>query len=135
MDRNLESARNFAKGLVYLDFSFLTNGAADPLKSTWRGGGIDGIASVVHAATGRYTITMKDKCRYIVGKTPNLEDLVSGSDDGAYASDGPVSNEGSSTLAPSFDVFTRAGATTTKTDYTGRRCFVSICIKNSTVGT
>lgn len=139
-DRNFESARNYGKGLVYADLSFLTNGTGAISLTTLRGAGADAIASIAHPAAGRYTLTLKDKFRYVASKYCELEDLASGSDDGSYASAGPVSNEGSSTLAPSFDVFTRVVAGT-KTDFgpggTGaaRRVNVVICLKNSVVGT
>lgn len=138
-DRNFENARNYGKGLVYADFSFLTNGTGAIAMSSLRGAGVDAIASVTRAAAGRITVVLKDKYRYVVSKYSALEDLASGSDDGSYSTEGPVSNEGSSTLAPSFDVFTRVVAGT-KTDFgtggtgTARRVSVVLCLKNSTVG-
>lgn len=139
-DRNFESARNYGKGLVYADLSFLTNGTGAISLATLRGAGVDAIASIAHPAAGRYTITLKDKFRYVVSKYTELEDLATGTDDGSFATSGPVSNEGSSTLAPSFDVYTRVVAGT-KTDFgaggTGaaRRVHIVLCLKNSVVGT
>lgn len=130
-DRNLDSGHNFAKGMVYLDFSFLTNNTSNPLTSTFRGGA-DAVASVVYSAVGILIVTLKDKWRYVAAKTADLEDLNS-SDDGAYASVGAVQNEGSSTTAPSFKIYTRAAAGT-KTDFTNRRVTISLALKNSTVG-
>lgn len=132
--RSLESGHNYGKGNVYVDFSFLTNGAGAISLATLRGVGADTVLSIAHPAAGRYTVTFKDPYRYFVGKTANLEDFASGSDDGAYATDGPVTGEGTAAGPLTFDVFTRAGATTTKTDFAARRVYVSGVLKNSTVG-
>lgn len=130
-DRNLESGKNFAKGLVYLDFSFLANGASNPVASAFRGGR-EAVASVVRESTGQYLVTLVDKYRYVVHHDAGLTDL-NASDDGAYATAGAAQNEGSSTLPVSFRIYTRAAAGT-KTDYTGRRVILRMCLKNSTVG-
>lgn len=137
-DRNFENSHNYGKGLVYLDFSFLTNGTGVIDLTTLRGCvQAKDIASISHPGAGRYTITLTDKFRYVVSKYVDLEDLASGSDDGSYASSGPVTGGG--TTAISFDVFTRVVAGT-KTDFgpggTGvaRRVNVVLCLKNSTVG-
>jgi len=135
-DRNLDSGRNFAKGVVYLDFSFLTNGASNPTAASMRGAvmattGGGEIASIVYAATGKYTVTLRDKYRYLITKYCDLEDIST--PDGAYASIGNVTNEGSSTTPPSFVVATWSGGAVA-TQYTGRRLSVSLVLKNSTVG-
>jgi hypothetical protein len=116
-------------GLVYLDFSFLANGASDPAKSSWRGE-TSFISSIVHSATGIYTVTITDAWRYAIAKYPDMEDLNS-SDDGAYASMGPLQTEGSA--GATFKLYTR-NAGGTKTDYSARRVSFSLCFKNSTVG-
>lgn len=131
-DRNLDHGFNFAKGLVYIDFSYAANNTSNPLTSTWRGAA-DAIASVTRSGVGIHLVTLKDKWRYVVAKTVDLEDL-NASDDGAYATVGAVQNEGSSTTAPSFNVYTRAAAGT-KTDYASpRRVSIQMVLKNSTVG-
>ncbi len=130
-NRNLDAGHNYGKGIVYLDFSFLTNGASNPVTTSYRGAGADVIASIVYAATGKYTITMKDPYRYIVTKYSDLEDIAV--PDGGYASIGNVTNEGNSTLGPTFVVSTFA-ASGTGTQFTGRRVSVSVALKNSTVG-
>jgi hypothetical protein len=137
-DRNLDSGKNFGKGMVYLDFGFLTNGTGAIDMTTLTGGGKDAVLSVTRAAAGRITIVLKDKFRYVVRKSAELEDLASGSDDGSYATCGPVTGGGATAI--SFDVFTRVVAGT-KTDFgtggtgTARRVGVSMVLKNSTVGT
>lgn len=128
--RNLDHGFNFAKGLVYLDFSFATNNTSNPLTSSFRGG-VDGVQSVTYSAVGILIFTIKDRFRYVVSKTVELDDLNS-SDDGAYASSGAVQNEGTATQM-NFKLYTRAAAGT-KTDYTGRRVNVSLVLKDSTVG-
>ena len=130
-DRNLESGKNFAKGQVYLDFSFLTNNTSSPLTTTFRGGK-EAIATVTYSAVGILIVTLADKWRYVTAKAVDIEDLNS-SDDGSYATIGAVQNEGSSTTAPSFKVYTRVAAGT-KTDFTGRRVSFQLVLKNSTVG-
>jgi hypothetical protein len=132
--RSLDTGHNYSKGLVYLDFSFLTNGASNPVAGSMRGVTLgDVVATIVYAATGKYTITLspKENYRYIVDKFADLEDISS--PDGAYASIGNVTNEGSATVGPSFVVstFSAGGALT---QYTGRRISVNLCFKDSSVG-
>jgi len=125
-------AQDTSQGLVYLEFSFLANGASDPVTTSFRGGGV---ATVSHAATGRYLVTLQDGYRYVSSKAVDLEDLGTGSDDGAYATIGPVANEGSGhTTALTFNVYTRAAAGT-KTDYSARRVSLCLVLKNSGNGT
>lgn len=132
--RSLESGRNYSKGRIDLDFSFLTNGASDPLASSFRGvtkG--DVVITCTYVATGKYTITLsaKENYRYIIGKYPDLEDIAA--PDGGYASLGNILNEGSATVGPTFTVATFA-ANGTLTQFTGRRVSVSLCLKDSSVG-
>jgi hypothetical protein len=134
MDRNLDQGRNVGKGLVYLDFSFLTNNTSNPLVSTFRGADSTWVASVTYVSPGILLVTMSlnARCRYVVDKYVDLEDLNS-SDDGSYATIGAVQNEGSSTAQMTFKIYTRVVAGT-KTDFTNRRVSVSMALKNSTVG-
>jgi len=132
--RNLEeSGPHYGKGLVYLDFSFATNNTSSPLLTTLRGAGADAVATLTRTGVGIIQVTLKDIYRYVCSKAVDLEDLDS-SDDGAYASIGPDTNDGSSPQkVATFKVYTRAAAGT-KTDYNGRRVSVSLTLKNSTVG-
>ena len=120
-------AGNYTTGVVRLDFSFTANGASDPATTTFRG---EGVASVVHSATGKYTVTLSDGFRYVISAMATLEDTGSG--DGAAATVGTISNEGSSS-AISLLVFTNA-ADGTKTDYSSRRVSLQLALKNSSVG-
>lgn len=134
--RNLENGTNYGKGVVWLEFSFATNGASNPVitgaSSTLRGavgGGVD-IVSITYAATGKYTIVTKDPYRYVQAKSCDLEDIAS--PDGAYASIGAVSGEGSTSgLTVQVATFNAGG---TLTQYTTRRISVFLALKNSTVG-
>lgn len=123
-----EDAQSSSQGLVYMDFSFVANGGSDPDTTKFRGGGV---ATITHAATGRYVVTLSDGYRYAIASYADMEDLGTGSDDGAYATIGPISNEGSGhTTALSFNLYTRAAAGT-KTDYSSRRVKFSLVLKNS----
>jgi hypothetical protein len=127
-----EDAQETSQGLVYLEFSFLTNGASDPAVTSFRGGGV---ATVTHGATGRYVVTLSDGYRYVTSRAPDMEDLGTGSDDGAYATIGPIANEGSgATTALSFNLYTRSAAGN-KTDFSARRCGFTLALKQSGNGT
>lgn len=129
-DRNLESGKNVGKEVVYLDFSFLTNGASNPVASSFRGTVLgDFILSVTYVATGKYTVVLKDKWRYLIGKFADMEDIAS--PDGGYSSVGNVSGEGGGALTFVVSTFAANG---TLTAFTGRRLSVSLILKNSTVG-
>lgn len=130
-DRNFEHGTNYGKGLVWLEFSFLANGASNPVSSGYRGVGTDVIKSITYTATGKYTIVLRDKFRYIICGDAGLWDIAS--PDGGYASFGNVSNEGSSTVGPTFVVATFSAAGTL-TQFSARRVNVTLCLKNSTVG-
>lgn len=129
-NRNLESGSNFSKGLVYLEFSFLTNGASNPVASSFRGTALgDAVTSVTYGATGKYTIVLKDKYRYVVSTGADMWDLAV--PDGSYASCGNVSGEGGGALTLVVTTFTAGGVATA---FTGRRLCVKLCLKNSSVG-
>lgn len=133
MSRDLEHGYNYGKGNVYLDCSFLTNNTSSPLLTTLRGSGADVIASLTRTGVGIIQVTLKDTYRYLIDKYVSLEDLDS-SDDGAYASDGPDTNDSQTPLKPAtFKVYTRAAAGT-KTDFTGRRLNMTLVFKSSSVG-
>lgn len=134
MDANLETARRVGKGLVELDFSFLANNTSNPVLTSLRGVGTEMVDALTYSTTGILVVTLKlaARCRYVVAKHVELEDLDS-SDDGAYATSGPVNNEGSSTAKMNFKVYLRA-AGGTKTNYSNRRVHVRLVLKNSTVG-
>lgn len=143
MNRNLDQSPNFGKGLVFAEVSFATNGTGQPAAASIRGAkdALDATTPLNRTGVGIIRVLLRDKVRYVVTKYTDMDDGLSGADDGAYATAGPDVNDPGLTTAPTtggttpaFDVFTRAGATTTKTDFTGRRVNISMCLKNSTVG-
>lgn len=129
--RDFENGKNYTKGMVYMDFSFLTNNTSNPLNSTFRGAA-ENIASITRSNVGILVVTLLDQYRYVVDKYADLEDL-NASDDGAYASIGAIQNEATAGAQLSFNIYTRAAAGT-KTDYTNRRVSVCISFKNSALG-
>jgi hypothetical protein len=131
MDRNLQHDTNYGFGLVRVNFSFTVNGTSAVATSSIRGVDPGVIASITYSATGKHIIVLSDKFRYVVAKSAALEDIAS--PDGAYATIGPVTNEGSSSIGPTFTVaqFDAAGVLTA---HSARRMSVSLVLKNSTVG-
>lgn len=134
--RNLDpGSKTYGRGNVYLDFSFNTNAAANPVTASYRGVGPDVVTGIVYAATGKYTLsfaTGKDAYRYIISKFADLEDVAA--PDGAYATIGNVVNEGSSTLPLSLQVATFTAGGALQQVAVTRRVSIGICFKNSTVG-
>jgi hypothetical protein len=138
MDATLEKAQTPTKGAVDLEFSFDTNNTSSPVTSgtgsTLRGVGLDFIDSIAYSTVGiiLVTLTLKARARYQISKLVELEDL-NAADDGAYATAGPIQNQGSSSAKQTFKIYTRA-ANGTKTDFTNRKVNVRIRLKNTTVG-
>jgi hypothetical protein len=134
MDKVLEQPKCGSKGNVELDFSFLTNNTSAPLTSTLRGLNADWVASFTYVGVGILQINLhaKVKCRYVISKVAELEDL-NAADDGAYATIGATQNDGGASAAMTFKVYTRVAAGT-KTDFTGRRVNVRLVLKDSSVG-
>lgn len=130
MNRSLYPSQQCGVGIVNLDFSFATNGASNPLSSTFRGA-VEMIQSVTYVATGKYTILLKDKYRYVVAGSADLEDIAS--PDGAFASLGSASaTEGSAgPISIVVSTFTAGGVLTA---YSTRRVRMSLVLKNSGVG-
>jgi hypothetical protein len=125
-----------------LDFSFLLNGAgaitiANPAPNAlaatinYRGGGMLPGGSVVFTATGIYTVTLGlgYTFRYIVTKTADLDDTVN---DGAYATLGSVTGEGTNGQI-TMQLITRAAAGAATT-FTNRRCQILLSCKSTSGG-
>ena len=119
-------------------FSFLSNNTSDPSLTSVVGVGTGtGVSAMVktltHSATGKITVALSNDrgtCKAVLYASAELEDLSS--DDGAYCTIGPISNEATNT-GLSFPLFLRA-ATGTKTDYTNRRVFVRLVIRDTAAG-
>lgn len=125
-------------GQVQVDFSFLLNGtgpitiAKTATGTGYRGGGLLPGGSVVYqGSTGVYMVTLGQgySFRYVVYPMADLDDTVN---DGAYATVGSVLNEGTNTSI-AFTLYTRAAAGTL-TNYSARRCRVSMSCENSASG-
>jgi|SRR5579859_3393895 len=127
-------ARDSSAAMVYCGFSVLTNGSSNPIITTsatgtnLRGEGLLPTGSVVHSATGKYTVTMDVNytCRYITRKWADLEANAAG--DGAYATIAAPSQGEGDGKALTFVVFTH-NAGGTLTDFTGRRLVVELDLK------
>lgn len=112
----------------YFEFSFLTNGASDPLVTSFIPSTASGIKTITHSATGEYTVTLADDVRphACVTRYCDIEELSTG--DGRYASMNAVANTGASSSNVTFKVWTNA-ANGTKTDFTGFRVSITLCFK------
>lgn len=137
-------AKTTSQGLVYADFSFLTNNTDHPATSSFRGGGgltgTDGtgtgvansgpsvVASITRTGVGAYLITLADGYRFVQTGEATIDD---GSDT-LWPRLGTISNEGSgNSTAVTIALTVRAMATGTATESTGRRVGVKLCLKNS----
>lgn len=110
------------EGETDLEFSFLSNGTSDPLVSSFRGRRC--IATITRVSTGKYLCTLNTSAVAVVVQAPDLSDDA---DDGAYATLGSIVNEASASNI-AFFVYTRNSGGT-KTDFTGRRVGVTLCLK------
>lgn len=133
-----------SQGLVYCEFSFVTNNTSDPAVSTLRGcGGLTGgdaagngvsntgpsaVASVTRTGVGAYLITLADGYRFVQAGIPQIDDAA----DTLMPRLGAPSNEGAGhTTAITMALTVRAMATGTATESTGRRISVMLVLKNS----
>jgi len=127
-NRTFYPSQNYGHNRVYCEFLFQTNGASNPLLTTVDGA--DVVASLVRSGVGVIVVTLKDAYNKAIFASADLDDTPN---DGAYATIKSVSNEGTNTPI-AFTITTRAGATTTATDYTGRVCRISLAFRNSASG-
>ena len=129
-NRTFYPSFSYGSGRVFLDFGFDTNSAANPLTSTLRGVGVDTVSTLVRSGVGVIVVTLKDPFVQLIRGDAFLDDTVN---DGAFATLGNVTNEGTNT-GLSFTVRTRAVAGTL-TDYAARRVGVSLVLRNGSWGT
>ena len=113
-------------GVVLLGFSFDTNGASDPVASTITG---RGVASVVLASTGVYTITLQDVYPYLLSATASLQ--LASADDKVAANIGAVDLNAKTIQVRLYDLSTAAA--TNVAAATGNRVNVTLVLKNSQV--
>lgn len=108
-------------------YSFLCNAAADPANTGLTGAGLPK-SGVVHAATGKYTMTLDCNWVRVDGLDPELEADATG--DGGYATANVVLTGTTAVIT----VFTHDKAGTL-TDFTDRRVWVGVKGKASVVNT
>jgi hypothetical protein len=113
-------------GVVLLGFSFATNGSSDPVASTITG---RGVASVVLASTGVYTITLQDVYPALLSATASLQ--LASADDKVAASIGAVDLTAKTIQVRLYDISSAALANVAAA--TGNRVNVTLVLKNSQV--
>ncbi len=136
-----------SQGLVYADFSFLTNNTSNPATTSFRGcGGLTGsdgatsvansgpsaVASITRTGVGAYLITLADGYRYVTCSYASIDDAA----DTLVPRLAAPSNEGSGhDTAVTIALTVRAMSTGTATESTGRRVSVGLVLKNVGNGT
>lgn len=137
-------AKTTSQGLVYGEFSFLTNNTSNPATSSFRGcGGLTGIsaaaggvsnsgpsavASITRTGVGAYLITLADGYRFVQASDASIDDAA----DTLWPRLAAPSNEGAgNSTAITVALTVRAMATGTATESTGRRVSVFLVLKNS----
>ncbi len=126
-NRTFYPAFSYGSGRVYAEFCFDTNNTATPLLTTVDGADI--VASFNRTGVGVIVVTLKDPFNKVLALDASLDDTAN---DGAYATVGNVTNEGTATPI-AFTVRTRA-ASGTLTDYAARRVRVAVAFRNGNWG-
>lgn len=132
-----------SQGLVYCEFSFLTNNTSNPATSSFRGcGGLTGsssaagvansgpsaVASVTRTGVGAFLVTLADGYRFVQSYDAAIDDAA----DSAVARIGAISNEGSgNSTAVTIVVQVRNIATAAALETTSRRVSLFLVLKNS----
>jgi len=111
-----------------IEFSFIANSGSNPSTISLHNGCV---ASITYAATGKYTVVLSSRDTYNAVCFAGAEIEDAASPDGAYASIGNFSNE--ATSSPLTFVVATFNAGGTLTQYSARRVFVSLVVKNSAV--
>lgn len=138
-----KDSSNTSQGIVYCEFSFLTNNTSNPATSSFRMcGGLTGIsaassvsnsgpsavASITRTGVGAYLITLADGYRFVGAYDASIDDGA----DTLWPRIGTISNEGAgNSTAVTAALTVRAMATGTATESTGRRVSVFLVLKNS----
>lgn len=132
-----------SQGLLFVDFSFLTNNVSNPATTSFRGcGGLTGsdgatsvansgpsvVASITRTGVGAFLITLASGFRFVQAADASIDDGA----DTLFPRLAAPSNEGSGAETPITIALTvRAMATGTATESTGRRVSVFLVIKMS----
>lgn len=126
-NRTLYPSQSYGSGRVYAEFCFDTNNTSSPLMTSVDGADI--VANLNRTGAGVIVVTLKDSFNKVIALDASLDDSA---DDGAFATVGTVTNEGTSSPI-TFTIRTRVVAGT-KTDFTGRRVRVSMALRNGNWG-
>lgn len=126
-DRTFYPAQSFGISRVYLEFQYTAPGAST--SATVSAGSPQGaIASIAHVGgTNICTVTLADKFNAVVAHSVDVRDDTP---NGAYASLGTVSNEGSSSAAISFKVAYWTAGGSASNDSTLVTC-VQLALRNT----
>jgi len=129
-NRTFYPSFSYGSGRVFCDFAFNCNNTSNPLTSSLIGVGVDAVASLARSGTGVIVVAMKDAFVKCIKASAELDDSAN---DGSYATVGTLTNEGTSS-GLTFTIRTRVAAGTL-TDFTARKCGVSLVLKNGNWGT
>lgn len=143
MDRTLRGnvAQNYGLGRVYMEFLFQTNNTSSPLLSTVVGvtsgaavasqGPPPVVASITRSGVGVLVVQFSsvDTFNKVLYAAAELDDTAN---DGAFATTGNITNEGSSS-GIAFTIRTRAVGGVL-TDYAARTVRVAVCFRNTVAG-
>jgi len=113
-------------GVVILGINWATNGSSDPVASTITG---RGVASVVLASTGVYTVTLQDVYPTLLSATATLQ--LASADDKVTAQIGAVDLAAKTIQVRIYDLSTAAVANVAAA--TGNRVNLLLVLKNSGV--
>jgi hypothetical protein len=128
-NRNFEPCYSYGTSRIYAEFNFQANGASQPVLSTVDGANI--VASLNRTGTGIIVVTLKDPFYRVVAVTCDVDDTLN---DGAYATVGNVTNEGTATPIQ-FTIRTRTAGGTAADMAAARKIQVLMAFKNSNQGT
>ena len=131
-------SKTAAEGIIFIDFSFMTNGTGAVVNAYTADGtafrGL-GVKSVTLGATGTFAVVLSDNFRWVISKYSDMDDMAG---DGAYATIGVITNEGTTLpIGCTIKTWTAGGvATNFGTGGTGvaRRVSVAFTMKNSLAG-
>lgn len=110
-----DSGRSLGSGRVYAEFTFTAPGAGTSVALT----GIDGadvVASISHTGgTNVLGVTLNKKYNKVIDASASVI-----ATDGKRATIGSIANEGSASLAPTFNIYTWVAAGTASNDNADR---------------
>lgn len=124
-NKTLYPAQSNGVNKVYLEFELLGAGAA-ALTIPADGSGVNWVQSVSRSGAGVFVVTMKDAWNKVIYKSAEQDDTLN---DGAYATIGNVTNEGTGTPL-TFTIRTRIAAGTAGDPAAARRVGVSLVLRN-----